>query len=312
MYAVLGKSRCLALRHCALTAARRYITLCTPGPWEFDESLSPTHAALLETTLAPYVKGPESTKFGDPLAVGSHFIYFAHCVPENELDEDGYDKLQAPEGYFRDTPIRRWYGGSVDFNINTDLRLGKPALCTESVIDTKAAPNGTRVSVTILRQMRNIGDPEPWAVRERRSLFYFARDSALAKQQLDRRSKSQYRSHWEHKITPSRVLLFRYSALCFNSHRIHYDQNYCNKVEHIPDLLVQGPLMVTLMLRWIGYSVLAQGARRIQSFIYRNTAPITVDEEITMRASQITQDSLEVWMEGQSGNVVLTGTVLIA
>jgi 3-methylfumaryl-CoA hydratase len=107
-------------------------------------------------------------------------------------------------------------------------------------------------------------------------------------------------------------MLFRYSALTFNSHRIHYDPSYAIDVEKFPGLVVHGPLMVTSLLHWVSGTVLGNSQRRIQTFMYRNLLPIFVDTEMTLCARVDAAETIEVWIENYKGSQALTGTIYLS
>jgi 3-methylfumaryl-CoA hydratase len=98
-------------------------------------------------------------------------------------------------------------------------------------------------------------------------------------------------------ITPDPVLLFRYSALTFNGHRIHYDQEYARKVEGYPDLVVHGPLIATLLLR---AAARENERRRIERFSFRGLAPSFVGRRLSLSAeTQAAEVSGTAWSEGR-------------
>lgn len=113
------------------------------------------------------------------------------------------------------------------------------------------------------------------------------------------------------RIIPTKALLFRYSALTFNAHLIHLDKTYTRDVESHPDLLVHGPLSLTLMLTVLSFH-LAKSGRFIREIEYRNIVPLYVDEEMKICAKSKESrgaDAWEVWIEGPSGGLAVRGTV---
>lgn len=113
------------------------------------------------------------------------------------------------------------------------------------------------------------------------------------------------------RIIPTKALLFRYSALTFNAHLIHLDKEYTRDVEGHRNLLVHGPLSLTLMLTVLSFH-LAKMGRVIREIEYRNLVPLYVDEEMKICAKakdRRDDDSWEVWIEGPSGGLAVRGTV---
>lgn len=122
---------------------------------------------------------------------------------------------------------------------------------------------------------------------------------------------------FSHTLTPTRLLLFRYSALTFNAHLIHLDKEYAQNVEGHRNLLVHGPLTLTLMLQAISnhINVLTNGAEAFESIEYRNLAPLYCEEELRIcgrKKKESTEKGgsvYDVWIEGPTGGVAVKGTV---
>ncbi|EEP79181.1 conserved hypothetical protein [Uncinocarpus reesii 1704] len=114
-----------------------------------------------------------------------------------------------------------------------------------------------------------------------------------------------------HTFTPSRALLFRFSALTFNAHSIHLDRDYARNTEGYDDLLVHGPLTLTLMLMLV-QDHLRTSNRVISSIEYRNLAPLLVEQPLTVCAkSKETAhgDLWDVWIERADGGMAVKGTI---
>ncbi|KAJ6281954.1 hypothetical protein J3E71DRAFT_362074 [Bipolaris maydis] len=120
---------------------------------------------------------------------------------------------------------------------------------------------------------------------------------------------------FSHTLTPNRALLFRFSALTFNAHLIHLDPDYARNVEGHRNLLVHGPLSLTLMLQLMNNHLEAhtRGQQVVESIEYRNLAPLYCDEE--MRICGLEKKTLQngsiydLWIEGPTGGVAVKGTV---
>ncbi|CAG8816305.1 23888_t:CDS:2, partial [Racocetra persica] len=116
---------------------------------------------------------------------------------------------------------------------------------------------------------------------------------------------------FEKIISPSSILLFRYSALTFNSHRIHYDHIYSTKAEGYPGYLVHGPLTCTFLLDLVRDNL--PSTAYIRSFSYRALSPLYVGEEFKLCGSKsdINDKSFDVWAENIQGGVAMKGTAMI-
>jgi 3-methylfumaryl-CoA hydratase len=86
------------------------------------------------------------------------------------------------------------------------------------------------------------------------------------------------RPGWRETVLPSTTLLFRFSAVTFNGHRIHYDQDYATRGEHYPDLVVHGPLTAMLLAQSASHHL----GKPLQSFAYRASSPLFVDQPVSV------------------------------
>jgi hydroxyacyl-ACP dehydratase HTD2-like protein with hotdog domain len=119
-------------------------------------------------------------------------------------------------------------------------------------------------------------------------------------------------------MIPTKALLFRFSALTFNAHRIHIDPQYCQEVEGYRNLLVHGPLTVILMLSAVR-SMFSDKKKHVKNFSYKNLAPLYVDEpmKICIRkiltkketyTTRVRKESYRIWIEGKDEQLAARGT----
>lgn len=106
-------------------------------------------------------------------------------------------------------------------------------------------------------------------------------------------------------FTPDPMLLFRYSALTFNTHRIHYDVDFCRKYEGYPDLVVHGPLTATLLLD-LYYQRLTN--KRIDTFEYRSLSSLFNPNPFTLNG----KESGEAWAANHEGELAMSATITVA
>lgn len=239
------------------------------------------------------------------LPPGHHLVYFPLDRRGSELCPDGTDPYHSP----RDTPFARrmWAGGSIRGlrGMVLDERL---ALCRERIVgvDVRGSAGAEKIFVEVLREYatgvpyRASFDPETMKLRprddpgehdlegttEHRTLVFMRELSDEGKKMnlvQDRRIiKPPNKPDYSVTLTPTPTLLFHYSALTYNAHRIHLDRTYCREVDGHRDLLVHGPLTVTLMLSVL-QSRLAQGGEYDEfadSIDYRHLAPLYVEEPL--------------------------------
>ena len=109
---------------------------------------------------------------------------------------------------------------------------------------------------------------------------------------------------------PSKALLFRFSALTFNAHSIHLDTDYARNIEGYRNLLVHGPLSLTLMLTFLQHHLGTK--QRIKEIDYRNFAPLLVEEDLTLYANRKDGKHTGAWdvgIIGSNGGLAVRGTV---
>ena len=110
---------------------------------------------------------------------------------------------------------------------------------------------------------------------------------------------------WQREVRADSVLLFRYSALTFNGHRIHYDLPYVRDVEGYPGLIVHGPLLATLML---GLAVSESSGRAIRRFAFRGKRPVFADQAFTLCGKPEADDrKVGLWIADQDGFLTMQG-----
>lgn len=314
-----AKFTLMRLRACALQ--KRYsstVKLTTQGPWKHHDTMSETQAQRMDATISSQfgdlihdstTKDAKQSSSGSVVPPGYHLVYFNPATPEHELSQDGYEDYQSPGPQF---PNRMWLGGSVEFNKRIPLRLNNPAYCIETLHNLDASSGNVRVSLDRKMYSENSDD---WSVRELRTLMYFTEQKGIDRKSVFERfiePPSSRSASSSISLTPTAVTLFRYSALTFNSHRIHYDPVYCKDVEQMPGVIVHGPLTVTLLLRWVSV-LLAKSSPKssIRYFSYRNVLPMLVDNKLTMYAGDMTQPKFPVWITDQRGSLTVKGEIEI-
>ncbi len=179
---------------------------------------------------------------GDPLPPGWHWVYFLEAAPAGAVGRDGHPRRG---GFLPPVPLprRMWAGGRLRFE--APLPLGSPAERRSEVVDVTAREGrtGPLVFVTV---RHTFSGPEGTAVVEEHDIVY--REDSRPGDPAPAPKAAPADAVWRRDVRPDPVLLFRYSALTFNGHRIHYDRRYATEVEGYPGLVVHGPLLATLLL----------------------------------------------------------------
>src|SRR5690606_26390562 len=161
---------------------------------------------------------------------------------QSQMDVDGHPKRG---GFLPPVPLprRMWAGSQISFE--APLHVGAVVSRKSSIADVrlKEGRSGALVFVNVHHEIRA---GERVCIRESQDIVY--RDMPAADEAPAAGKPAPMGCRWARQITPDEVLLFRYSALTFNAHRIHYDRPYVTGTERYPGLLVHAPLLATLLL----------------------------------------------------------------
>jgi len=202
------------------------------------------HGAVLDALAATLDRDDPPVRAGDAVAPLAHWLFFAPLARQSELGPDGHPRRG---GFLPPVPLpRRMWAGS-QFEFRSPIRVGD-AVERRSTIDdvtTKEGRSGKLVFVKVRHELRCSRAAEP-ALVEFHDIVY--RDAKKPSDVEPPPQKAETGAAWRREIVPDDVLLFRYSALTFNGHRIHYDRSYVTEVEGYPGLIVHGPLIATLLV----------------------------------------------------------------
>ena len=206
-----------------------------------DDVVTATPHAALSATLDRPCERPDP---GTPLPAMWHWLYFLPLYRQSDVGPDGHAKRG---GFLPPIPLprRMWAGSQIQFA--KPLRIGDAVTRASTIenVTEKSGRSGPLVFVKVRHEIRRRDDAEI-ALTEYHDIVYreAPKPGDVAPQPLAAPASSA----WERRWVPDDVLLFRYSALTFNSHRIHYDRRYVTEVEGYPGLVVHGPLIATLLL----------------------------------------------------------------
>ena len=167
-------------------------------------------------------------------------------------------------------------------------------------MEPKTGRSGSLVFVTV-RHTISVGAGV--AIREEHDIVY--RDAAKSGDPPPQTKPAPKSAPWQRTLTGNPVLLFRYSALTFNGHRIHYDLDYVRNEEHYPGLIVHGPLQTTLLLNLYR----RHSSRPLRRFEYRAQHPVFHTERFTINGAPAADtSSAQVWTANEAANYAMTGT----
>jgi 3-methylfumaryl-CoA hydratase len=184
------------------------------------------------------------TDTGSPLPPLWHWLYFLPLHRQSEIGPDGHAKRG---GFLPPVPLpRRMWAGS-QFEFRSPVRVGDTVERTSTIADVsgKEGRTGKLVFVKVRHEVRCNGAAEP-AIVEFHDIVY--REAKRPGDVEPAPQPAETGAAWQRVIVSDDVLLFRYSALTFNGHRIHYDRKYVTEVEGYPGLIVHGPLIATLLM----------------------------------------------------------------
>ena len=211
-----------------------------------NETVEDTATATPYAALSATLDQPDTTRpaLGTPLPPLWHWLYFLPLAAQSDIGPDGHARRG---GFMPPVPLpRRMWAGS-DFEFHAPLRVGDALRRTSTIVDVKekSGRSGSLIFVKVRHEIRCNG-AEKVALTEHHNIVY--RAAAEPGDVAPPPQAAPADSAWQRTITPSDVLLFRYSALTFNGHRIHYDRQYVTEVEGYPGLIVHGPLIATLLM----------------------------------------------------------------
>ncbi len=261
--------------------------------------MDPARAEALHATLGR--PGPPPAA-GGPLPPLWHWIYFWSIAPMAELGPDGHLAL----GRFlpdMGLPRRMWAGSR--FTFHRSLSLGAPAERRSTIADvvSKEGRSGPLAFVTV---QHRLSDADGLCVEEQQDLVFRSAQKPGAPPAPPKPAPSNGPA-WSRRVTPDPVLLFRYSALTFNGHRIHYDRDFACDTEGYPGLIVHGPLLGLLMCQ---LAMDENGPRRPAGYRFRLSQPIFAHQNFTVAGSPLDGGrEAELWVQNEDGALAAEGNL---
>ena len=252
-------------------------------------------AELMQLTLDQQV----TLVKGDPLPPFWHYLYFNPHIRASELGPDGHEKLGRFIPDFG-LPRRMWAGGRVE--IEKPLLLGETVEKVSRIraVEEKTGRSGRLCFVTVDHDFNVDGEHR---LRETQNVVYREPPAPGAPRPQPKPAPAD--AAFQRQITPDPVLLFRYSALIFYGHRIHYDADYTRDVEGYPGLVVHGPLTATLL---VGLGLERLGERRLRAFDIRAMSPLFVAAPFTLEGRE-TETGVSLWARRPDDACAMTVTL---
>ena len=253
-------------------------------------------AQLVKALRATLFQEIGEPKKGDAAPFTTHWCLAQPVFPMSTLSQDGHP---TRGGFLPPVPLprRMWAGGQLEFI--EPLCVGDESTRTSRIADVtlKTGSTGTLCFVSV---EHTISSPRGIAIRERQDIVYREATSGSASAAKAPPPAAKHRE--THVSDP--VLLFRYSALTFNGHRIHYDRDYVTKVEGYPGLVFHGPLQAALIVE---FAAKLQGGKAPKKLVYRGVQPLFEGSEFSINASE-TSAGMELWIANAEGQPTMKGT----
>ncbi|WP_431703150.1 FAS1-like dehydratase domain-containing protein [Pseudomonas sp. BR20] len=217
------------------------------------------------------------------------WCFFQDPLPESALGDDGHP---ARGGFLppADNRNRMWAGGRIEFLY--PLRAGEAAtrVSTITQVEEKTGRSGSLLFVTVRHDYAQDGR---LAIREEQDIVY--REPTPPKPGS---GEALAQGEWSEAIDPTPTLLFRYSAVTFNGHRIHYDYPYVTGTEGYAGLVVHGPLIATLSLRAF---CRAHPEATVRRFAYRGVRPLIAPQPFAVGGRISETGAAALWAGNADG-----------
>ena len=258
---------------------------------EITGSAAQRMAALLDLPFRQYERG-------DAVPTGWYVILFAPLARQSELGPDGHPR----KGQFLPPiplPRRMFAGRRVWFH--GALRIGD-AMTRASRIERIEPKQGRSGEMCLVTVRHEISGPGGLAVVEEQDLIYREEPRPSVPRRESAAARQPGPAEWSHTVVPDPTMLFRYSAITFNAHRIHYDAAYTRADEGYPDLVVNGGL-ATL---WLWQLAVARSGRAIKASASRNVKALYVNRPVTLCGRLIESGSkARMWALDADGELAI-------
>ncbi len=267
------------------------------------DTVTATPYAALSATFDRDAKRPA---VGTELPPLWHWLYFLPLVRQSDIGADGHAKRG---GFLPPVPLpRRMWAGS-QFIFHQPLRIGDALERTSTIVDVseKTGRTGKLVFVKVSHEIRREGESDI-ALTEFHDIVY--REAARPDDVAPPPQAAPAAATWEKKWIPDDVLLFRYSALTFNGHRIHYDHKYVTEVEGYPGLVVHGPMVATLLLDLLRHQM---PEAQVLSYAFRAVRPVfDINAFCVCGEPSADGKTIHLWAKDHEGWLTMDATAVIA
>ena len=251
---------------------------------ESQDRISFTLVKRIAATL-----GEPAPRSGESLPPLWHWAFFQEPVTADELGPDGHPALGGflPPAHNRN---RMWAGSRLEFYQPLTVEADVTCVSTILNVEEKHGRTGSLLFVTVRHEYFQDGKR---ALQDEQDIVY--REPTPPKLSG---TEAIPQGQWRDPVVPSPTLLFRYSAVTFNGHRIHYDWPYVTQTEGYPGLVVHGPLIATLNLRAF---TKAHPNARLKRFTFRGVRPLISPQPFEVGGRLIDSGKAQLWAGNQDG-----------
>ncbi len=260
-------------------------------------------AAPADILAATFDRDDPPLAKGDAIPPGWHWYYFPEVV---KLSETGPDGHAAKGGFMPAVPLPRRMWAGVEMSFERPLRVGQAVRRVSTIADV-VAKEGRAGPLCFVTIRHEIFGPEGLATVEHHNTVYRGAAPAGSTTAPPRADTPPAEAVWRREIRPDPVLLFRYSALTMNSHRIHYDRDYVTGMEGYPGLLVHGNLIATLLLDLFRR---AQPTAELETFAVRALSPLYDTASFTLAGAPGPEPgTAKLWAVSLAGKIAQSAEV---
>lgn len=258
-------------------------------------SLWPVHNMMAALDVNP----SQWPTIGDDLPATAHWNYFVPRVVQSKIDVDGH----PVRGDFLPPiplPRRMWAGSRIQYH--QPMKMGQTIQKTSTIKDIKIkeGKSGSLAFVTVKHEYQNSSG---LALTEEQDLVY--RDPPPSMTSIPERNPAPTPAQWTQSVATSTPLLFRYSSVTFNAHKIHYDEPYAKEVEGYPGLVVHGQLIATFLLQSLQQ---AHPEKTLASFNFKAVSPLFCGETLQAQGA-LSPEGADLWACTDQGGLTMQANV---
>jgi 3-methylfumaryl-CoA hydratase len=253
-------------------------------------------AATLDDTTTAFAEG-------SALPPLWQWFFFLPRVAHSSLGSDGHPRRA---GFMPPVELPRRMFAGARMRFPRPLAIGKPAR-RRSVIRAVSEKEGRSGSLVFVTVAHAISQDDATCVEEEQDIVYREAGAAAGDRPAGERPPDPPAGSWTRTVTPDPTLLFRFAALTFNAHRIHYDRTYATTVEGYPGLVVQGPLTAVLLMELVRH----RARRPVTAFTFRARAPL-FDLAPFRLVGTPAGDRVQLEARGPDGSAALAATADLA